>query len=63
MMRRLRSWSIRPPPWAMDEVSPSRAKEPLSSRLERLQDRTLRVRPREGAGLISKRDLKRDRAN
>ena len=32
-------------------------------RPKRLQDRTLRVRPREGAGLISERDLRRDGAS
>ena len=32
-------------------------------RLERLQDRTLRVRPRKGASLVSERDLRRDGAN
>ena len=32
-------------------------------RLERLQNKTLRVRPKEVAGLISERDLKRDGAN
>ena len=46
----------------MVEGSQPRVKEPLP-KPERLQDRTLRVRPREGAGLISKRDLRRDGAN
>ena len=47
----------------MGEGSPQRAKGPLPSRLERLQGRTLRVRPRKGANLTSVRDLGRDRAN
>ena len=46
----------------MVEGSPPRVREPLP-RPKRLQDRTLRVRPREGAGLVSERDLRRDRAS
>ena len=46
----------------MDEGSPPRVKEPLPSRLERLQDKTLRVWHMEGAHLVSERDLKRDGA-
>ena len=40
----------------------TKSQEPLP-RLKRLQDRTLRVRSLEGAGLIAKRDLRRDRAS
>ena len=42
----------------MVEGSPPRVKEPLP-RPERLQDRTLRVRPKEGAGLISERGFEK----